>query len=471
MDIDATPEKQTQMFHQLAQSTSDVFWMFSSDWDDLLFVNAAYEQVWGRSRTALETDPTDFLDGIHPDDRPTVEAAMERLSDGDSVELEFRVNAQEDYQRWVRTQGDPVVDETGDVIRVVGVTRDITEQKATRADLTRYKTLIESIPDGIYLFDTDGDLAYVNQAVVEAAQFTREEILGASGEELLDQTLVDNETSVEDVIASNDRVLAGEQDEVRHTLRLESKDGPKPFHIRTTRGVTDDGEEIGLVSIVRDITDRIEIEQELQRQNERLDEFASRVSHDLRNPLNVAQGRLELAQRDCESEHLDIVENAHDRMGALIDDLLLLARHGEPISEVEPVNLAAVVTECWSNVETAETTIHGDIETTVRADRSRLQQLFENLFRNATEHAGADVTIQVGRLTDRYGIYIADDGPGIPDGDREDIFESGYSTGDGTGFGLAIVEEIVEAHGWEISVTNGSDGGARFEITGMEFVE
>lgn len=108
-----------------------------------------------------------------------------------------------------------------------------------------------------------------------------------------------------------------------------------------------------------------------------------------------------------------------------------------------------------------------DTKSVIRADESRLRQVFENLIRNSIEHGGGDVTVRVGELAD--GFYVEDDGPGIPSGERERIFEAGHSTGeDSTGFGLSIVKEIVEAHGWQISATEGAAGGARFEITGVE---
>jgi signal transduction histidine kinase len=91
----------------------------------------------------------------------------------------------------------------------------------------------------------------------------------------------------------------------------------------------------------------------------------------------------------------------------------------------------------------------------------------ENLFRNAIEHGGEDVTIRVGGLSD--GFYVEDDGPGVPEDARDEVFEVGYSTSpDGTGFGLNIVKEIAEAHNWEITLTEGTTGGARFEITNVE---
>jgi signal transduction histidine kinase len=81
------------------------------------------------------------------------------------------------------------------------------------------------------------------------------------------------------------------------------------------------------------------------------------------------------------------------------------------------------------------------------------------------------VTVTVGELADCDGFYVADDGPGIPADERETVFESGYSTAaDGTGFGLSIVEEIASAHGWAVRVTDSAEGGARFEVAGVDVV-
>jgi PAS domain S-box-containing protein len=212
-----------------------------------------------------------------------------------------------------------------------------------------------------------------------------------------------------------------------------------------------------------------ERERELARQNDRLEEFASVVSHDLRNPLNVAIGQLELVRAERESEHLDAVAQAHDRMGKLIDDTLTLARHGETVADVESASLRELAEGCWQTVGTADATLAVETDTTIRADRSRVRQLVENLFRNAIDHGGPTVQVTVGDLDDSTGFYVADDGPGIPPAERDRVFESGYSTrDDGTGFGLAIVEEIAEAHGWTVRATDAADGGARFEVTDVD---
>ena len=211
-------------------------------------------------------------------------------------------------------------------------------------------------------------------------------------------------------------------------------------------------------------------ERELTRKNARLEQFASVVSHDLRNPLNVAQGRVDLARETVESEDLARADAALDRCQALIDDLLALARGGDDIGETDAVDLASFGRRCWETVATADATFAVTTARVVRADTSRLRQLLENLFHNAVEHGGDGVRVTLGALPD--GFYVADDGPGVDPDARERVFESGHSTKpDGTGFGLNIVAQVAEAHGWSVVVTENEGGGARFEITGVGFAD
>ncbi|WP_049986385.1 sensor histidine kinase [Halobellus rufus] len=212
------------------------------------------------------------------------------------------------------------------------------------------------------------------------------------------------------------------------------------------------------------------LEHELERDRltgkiERFEEASRVFSHDLRNPLNVAQGRieLELAQREC--ENLAIASRSLDRIEEIISSVLRVAREGRAVTETSHVSLSALAERCWESISAPDATLVVDEDFAFHADPDRVRRVFENLFRNAIEHGGSGVTIRVGALPEGGGIYVEDDGSGIPEADRETVFDAGYTTGtDGAGLGLAIVESTVEAHGWSIAVTDAENGGARFEI-------
>lgn len=262
--------------------------------------------------------------------------------------------------------------------------------------------------------------------------------------------------------------LAGAMDAETAIFELE-RDGTRRYYRVTESPFGAEQAQLGRLVTLTDVSEREGYRRELERQNERLDQFATMVSHDLRNPLSVAMGRLDFEREEHDSENLEAVARALDRMEALIDDVLQLARQGQPISETEPVQLSALATRCWELVDTGEAELVVKDDLTVAADPDRLQQLLENLYRNAVEHGGPGVTVRIGALDRGSGFYVADDGPGIPEANREELFDAGYTTDEsGTGFGLAIVEEIVEAHGWTVSVTESAEGGARFEFTGVD---
>jgi signal transduction histidine kinase len=165
-------------------------------------------------------------------------------------------------------------------------------------------------------------------------------------------------------------------------------------------------------------------------------------------------------------------------MEALIDDLLSLAHEGRTVEASERVDLDSAADAAWRHVETRGADLRASTDATVLADAGRLQQLLENCFRNSVVHGSrgdpGDLTVTVGRVDgddgDPDGFYVADDGRGIPAESRDSVFEAGESSReDGTGFGLAIVSRIADAHGWSVSVTDSEAGGARFDVTGVEF--
>jgi len=209
--------------------------------------------------------------------------------------------------------------------------------------------------------------------------------------------------------------------------------------------------------------------QALDAQNERLNEFAAVLAHDLRNPLTSARGYTELAAEtatDPEAEYLEIVDDSLDRMETLISDTLSLAREGADVGERELVQLSAIARAAWDIVEPETATLEIVDDRPIRADSSRLQQLFENLFRNVEEHCGTDVTVTVEGTDD--GFAVEDTGPGLPSNIAASVFGGAY--GDGRhGLGLLIIERVVSGHGWSGSV-HSTDDGTRFVFSNIGVV-
>lgn len=345
-------------------------------------------------------------------------------------------------------------------------------------------TLIEEM-DAAVLVVNDLD------RVVDANDAARELVGGQ------DATVVGN--PIEEVWPEHADALAGDRSRKFHEeIVTDSPDGRRYFDLRVTPLSNHDGHRVGRLVVVREITDRKHRERELERKNQQLEEFAGVLSHDLRNPLSVARGYLELAHQEDDEEAFRRVEQAHDRIERIIEDMLTLARQGQTVSETEPVDLETVAVEAWANVATPDADLVVADSRTLEADETRLLQLFENLFSNAVdhgstgarslpsvaredavedgskkphsppsvarEHTNAPIEVRVGTLAD--GFYVEDNGPGIPEADREKVFAYGHSSReDGTGLGLSIVKNVADAHGWEVGIEESEAGGARFEIS------
>ncbi|WP_435197527.1 sensor histidine kinase [Natronomonas sp. EA1] len=207
-------------------------------------------------------------------------------------------------------------------------------------------------------------------------------------------------------------------------------------------------------NLTRDSLERRE--RALRERNARLDRFAAVVAHDIRNPLNIADGYLELA-REGDATAFDRIERAHDRMDAITNGLLSIARTREVV--LEPVDVGEEALAAWGRLEapTAQFLLRGTRR--IEADPDALAVLFETVFQNMLT-AGDDIAIELGVLDD--GFYIADDGPGLAPTARDGVLT--YAT-DEAGIGLAVVSEVARAHGWE--VTPSDRDGARIEITGV----
>ncbi|WP_439026075.1 ATP-binding protein [Haloarchaeobius sp. DT45] len=357
--------------------------------------------------------------------------------------------------RWVR------------LVSTIGILGGLYARKERVIELAEHKAdleqRIEASPVGVLVFDTDGTVVDVNTQGAE--------ILGADVDDLLETNPEEQAFEFFDIegtaIPPDDlpvaRVVTTGKPVRGVQLGISTRRGDR-WVLVNAAPVTNHSDTVEeVVVVVEDMTSRYSWEQEIERQNERLSQFANAVSHDLRTPLSTAATALALAREDPSDRNFDMVDSALSRMDAIIDDVLQLAREGRAVIAPQPVSLASVAGRAWESIGAPEATMEVVGDVTVVADQDRLQRLLENLFRNSIEHGGPDVTVRVGRAVG--GFFVEDDGPGIPPAQRERVFETGYTTGEvGTGFGLAIVREIVNAHDWDVRLTESTTGGARFEI-------
>ncbi|WP_188976455.1 ATP-binding response regulator [Halocalculus aciditolerans] len=297
--------------------------------------------------------------------------------------------------------------------------------------------VVESSPDPTLLLAGDYTVRYRNAAAADFAPAT------AVGDSVFDV--------VHDADADAVRAAA-EHGDSDGSVVVRLRDGEGEWRRASVR-VADrraDRRVNGFVVTMRDASDAA------------VDEHVvAQAVHDLRTPLATARTYLDIARDD--PDRLDDVDAAHDRLETLVDDLRTLATAGRALDEPERVDPAAIAREAWETSGAADVTFVVDTDPDELAgDPERLRRLFENLFRNACDHGAS--TVRLAAVDG--GFAVEDDGDGIPESDRDAVFEQGFTTrDDGTGYGLAIVEEIADAHGLTARVEESADGGARFVFT------
>jgi PAS domain S-box-containing protein len=456
----------------------------------------------------LESDPKAILDRLATADEPfdclVSEYAMPNLNG-----LELLDHVREDHPDL------PFIlftSEGSEAIASDAISAGVSDYLTTEGEVDQYEVLANRIANYARKFRAEHELEQVRSRYELAVRAASDVIWEReAGSEML--TLSDGlepafgynpdqERSFEwwiDHIHPEDRevihvdlqeTLAQQREEFSAEYRFRRADGSYAYVLDQGCVVYDGaGEPIRLVGAIRDISDRHARKQALQRKIDRLEGFTSVVSHDIRNPLNVALGHLELTMDEYEDPHLAETARALDRIDELTEDLITIARKGRVVTDPEPVALARAVPDAWACITATDAMLEVESpldELVILGDPSRVQEVLENLFGNAVSHGGEDVTVTVGPLEyvpkdgpraasntpTPTGFYIEDDGPGVPAAEREEVFATGYTTAeDGTGFGLAIVADIVDAHGWEIVLTESEAGGARFEITDVEVVQ
>ena len=447
----------------------------------LKFANPEGAAILGSDAESIEGTPV--ADVIAPEHREKVLTRLERrlaggdperrygfealTADGDRVPIEFTASA-------ITYEGAPAV---------LAICRDVSDRQERERERRRAETIVETAPDAVFIVDEDANYVDGNHQAADLLGLPREELGEHSVPDLVDLGVFDPEVvpRYRETVAALLSTDNG-HDKGKFEFRVHPADEEETRVVECHLALRPHDDSFrGTIGVLRDVTERNRRRRELETQNERLDEFASVVSHDLRSPLNVATGWLDRYRETGDEDALDTVADSLDRVDEILDELLTLARDGTDGRDTESVPLQVAAISAWDAVDTGEAHIGIDAEDChVEAVPGRLQELFENLFRNAMEHAAtpeqpapledsfresAPVTVRVGDFDDRGGFYVEDNGPGIPEDDREDVFRMGHTTDqDGTGFGLAIVDTIAENHGWTVDLVAGEEGGARFEF-------
>ena len=358
----------------------------------------------------------------------------------------------------------------------------------------------DPLPAHVAILDDEGEIVYTNESW---DAFGDEQGLPKDAGRVGANYLAACETSKDDtateVAAGIQAVIDGDREEFSLEYPCHTPERDRWFMMRATP-YDHAGEQFVLVMHV-DITERHRLEQRTREPAARMEEVAKLLSHDLRNPLSVALAEAEALGHDdidlgADAGDRSTLRSSLERMASIIDDALALVTIDEVAeSERSLLSLERAVEDAWEHVHTESATIAIVGTVSIHANEALVSHLFENLFRNAVEHGGHDVTVEVGPLTDGTddrtvleGFYIEDDGLGIPPDRRERVFESGYSVDSSgadnsgqtqsaqnaescSGIGLAIVREVADAHGWSVSVTAGRNGGARFEIRDVSMLE
>lgn len=344
-------------------------------------------------------------------------------------------------------------------------------------ELRRKDRAVEAAPVGVTISDpdqADNPIIYVNDHYEEITGYSEAEAVGRNCR------FMQGENTGEEPVAAM-REAIDNKESVTVELRNYRKNGDEFWNRVSIAPVTDDdGTVTNFVGFQQDITDKKQKQEELKRSNERLQEFAYILSHDLQEPLRMVSSYVCLLEEELDEhldeetqQYIDFAVDGAERMRGMIDGLLLYSRVETEGGEYAATDVNEVIDAVRADLELklddADADLVADPMPTVQADEDQLVQLFENLIKNAIEHGGEGTTVEVSstEIQGAHRFAVSDDGPGIPPDQQEDIFglfDKG-SDSDGTGMGLAICQRIVTRHDGEIWVDSEPGEGATFYFT------
>lgn len=325
----------------------------------------------------------------------------------------------------------------------------------------RYAKLVENSSDVICVVDETGEGTFLSPSAKHVLGYEPGELIGDNAFEYI------HPDDQEYAMLTFYHLLEHPEKQAKIEYRFKDPDREWPVLEARAKNLLDDEVVQGFVVNTRDVTKSVAREAELRHQRNQLENLRKSLTHDLKSPLTVAFSTLTLFRETGDEEHVKQINQSLKRINQILDQMAELSEYDESISETAKVKLETVLSAAWEMVDTANAQLQIVDSKVFEADPGWMQQLFENLIRNAIDHGGQDVTITVSIEND--AIIFEDDGPGIDRDDRSKVFEPGYATGNGLGYGLVIVKQIVLGHGWDISIEDGGEGGARLVIEGIEF--
>lgn len=469
--------------------------------------------LYGLNREEFGSRDEDWLACLLPPDRKGAMAAVESSLATGEYAATFRIRRRSDGEiRWMNGRGKVYFDAQGGAVRMVGINVDITEQKQAQLELeesrTRLEAILDSLSEGVIVFDLEGQVQGMNPAA--------REIMGYATPDNVQRRLPDFAAMFE--LRSLDgrqlpidewplaRVMRGEPLNDLE-LELHRKDtGSSRIISHNGRSVRQDGKVILGVLTLRDITGRKAAEAEIHSLNAELErrvqdrtaelrqanlallesnlqlkQFAHATAHDLQTPLRSITGFTQLLQREVQSlghAQVDawaalVVDNTK-RLQTLIQDLLSytwLENAGRPFQEVNLRNLVDKVLISLAALiqEKGAWVTYGDLPT-VQADPSQMAQVLQNLIENGIKYNDASppqVTIACDHQKDRWICSVTDNGIGIDPKHHERIFEMfrrlhSYHEIPGSGIGLAVCRRVVERHGGHLWVSSQPGQGSTF---------
>ncbi|MEO6329997.1 MAG: PAS domain S-box protein, partial [Ginsengibacter sp.] len=479
----------------LFNSIDEIFFSVDMVTFKVIQISDTCEKLYGYTQAEFFSNYELWFQIIHPEDKYIIENENEMMRRGELISNQYRIIRKDNNIRWVETKITPTLNKEGKLIRVDGLTRDITDRKNAEAELNnseeRYRKIVETSQEGIWMVDENNKTVFVNKKMCEMFEYSQEHMMG---KEIFYFMEDDWKQKGSDAMSL---IVAGKGGKME--FRFITKSGLYLWTNLSVNAVFNDaGIYKGALAMVTDITKRKNDEEllqksqltlekknlELEQKNKELEQFAYVASHDLQEPLRTITSFVQIFKQqysgklDSKSDkYLKYIVQASDRMRVLIKDLLDFSRIGHN-KDIEQVDSAQILHDVMADINKIIQDSHADISAehlpVINGYTTELKQLFKNLVLNAIKFRKQNVPLKINitarRKNDHWQFAVTDNGIGIDEQHYDRIFvifqrlhtRSEYQ---GSGIGLSHCKKIVELHHGKIWVQSTPGEGSTFYFT------